>query len=310
MALLKTKLKSDFKDRLKGNKGKGGGRKEDNRFLNYYDLKENQKMEILLLPDPSGELIYSYETHGPNMRLPGAGSVRCSYESSDESCPACGIGWEAYQKGDKEESAKWMRKETIVAQCVVLNSPIEIPDNPDDNLVKLIYLPSKVRDMINNAITEEIIGNPTEHVLHLKKTKNDGGMNSYESSWFTQAVYEPDQDLIDAVEEDLVRPYSFDELLEDGTIPSPTSADEVQEWVEKVQKIREGARSGSGDSQPRTRTSSRNNRHDENDGIDDDDDIPQTAKSSDDDSGSAPSSSKSTSESVRDKLDRIRNRKR
>lgn len=300
MALTKTKLKQNFREQLENDTKGGGGQKKDERFLNYYDMEDGEKMHILLVPDEEGNLLKEWEVHGPKLNLRGAGTIRCCYESSGESCPACQISYDYYQKGDKKNNQRWIKNKKILTQCVVIKSPIEVPDNPDETLVKLVSLPVNLKKIINEAVLEEIIDDPTEHVLVLKKTKNEGGWNSYEFSYFLQKPYEPDEDMQEAVDSGLVVPYNFDKMEAEGdVIPRPTTTEQVQEWVDKVQKLEQQASTTSSNS------SSSNNKKDD----EDDDDSPENAgpassqlskDDEDDDDG----------ESVKDKLNRFKkNRK-
>lgn len=236
MALTKTKLKESFKKQLDRSSGKK--RDTDPRLLNYFDMDAGESMKILLVPDPDGELFYNYKVHGSNMNLRGVNTIRCTYEATGESCAACAISWEHYQNGNKEENKKWISDEKTLGQCVVLDSPIEVKDNPDDNFVKLFYVPAKVKKMIHEALVEEIIDDPTEHILVIKKTKNEGGWNSYENSYFIQKQYQPSKELLEAVDEGFVRPYSYAEMEEkEDLIPKRTTPKEVEEWVDNVERV-------------------------------------------------------------------------
>lgn len=297
MALTKTKLKQSFREQLTTENKKS--KKKDDRILNYFDMEVGEKMKILLVPDVNGNLLKEWEVHGPKMKLRGAGQIRCCYESSGENCPACGISFDYYEKGDKTNNQRWIKQKKTLAQCVVIDSPIEIPDNPDDTLVKLLHLPNNVKKIINEALLEEIIDDPTEHVLVLKKTENEGGWSSYEFSYFLQTPYEPDETMQEAVDSGLVEAYDFDKLEAEGDIvPRRTSTEDVQEWVDRVRKLEGNMTSGGG-------TDTAADADDNDDDLDKDVDIdkrsstPSNSDDDDDDGGS-------TKEDVQSKLNRFK----
>lgn len=292
MSLLKNKLKESFKKDLSDESApKKKGNQDDARILNYYDLPVGEKMKILFVPDENGELWKEWEVHGSNMKLRGAGTVRCCYESSGESCPACSISWEYYQAGNKKENQRWIKSKRTLAQCVVIDSPIELKDNPDENLVYFIYVPQKVKKAIQEAVMEDIVEDPTEHVFVLKKTENEGGYNNYESSHFRPEKFQPSQDLIDAQEEGLIRPYNFDEMEAEGDlIPKPTTSKDVQEWVDNVLSLENKLKNVSDSS---------------NDGNDGDQPAP-TSTSSKEEAPEQKASGDSSGMSVSEKLNRFR----
>jgi hypothetical protein len=233
----KDKLKQKFENEDSGSGG--GNRGPDLRFLNHYDLPENGKMHVLLLPDSEGEYVSEYTNHGGGMpRDLRAGTINCSYHSNGESCPACAISWEAHQNNDIKTRNMWGKSTHIIAQCIVLSSDVEInqPED-DDNLVRLFRMPVAIYKRMKNDILEGLIEEPNMHELVIKKTKN-GQNNNYDQSYFIQKEVTVPDEIIEAYEQGLVRPYDFNDLVGD-VIPKPTTAEEVQEWVDNVKdKIR------------------------------------------------------------------------
>jgi hypothetical protein len=238
MSITNNKLKSNLRERLLAEQEKAKQKKtskSDPRYLNYYDMEEGQTMEVLLVPDgaDSGELFMSYTNHKPGKRA-GIGTMVCSYVSSGESCPACLRGWEAKQAGDEEENKKWGKSNHFVGQVIPLKLPdgFVLNESPDGNIVKLFNIPFKVKELIEESIINETISDPTEHVLVIKKTLNQGKRPAYDKSYFKTKTYSesdiPDN-VLEAIEEGRMVPYSLAD-----EIPAPTTTAQVQEWFDKV----------------------------------------------------------------------------
>lgn len=243
MSKLNLKIKTDLKKQI--DKEKQGGK--DSRFLNYYNLKEGEKMTILLLPDANGELWRKFSKHGPGLKTPGAGSINCSYKSNQQDCPACKKGFEflnmfkeSGDKDHKEEAKKWFSKDYTLVQCLVLDSPIDIDESPDGNQVKLMYVPFGIENIIKEAVTEGLV--PEDELCQtpfvIKKTTNQGGFASYDNSYFSRKTISDDE--LDVFDEFKIEQYDFDTL---DVIPTPTTTEEVQEWLEKAEQVMEGASS-------------------------------------------------------------------
>lgn len=203
----------------------------DPRFLNYYDLEDGQEMEVLLLADPNGELIVSYKTHGDGLKVRGAGKINCSYSSSGEACPACMRSFEFWDAGDEENNKKWRAREHHIAQVVVLKSPVEVPDSPDGNVVKLFNMPFRIKEMITDGMLNGTVPDPTEQVLVIKRTKNKGGFANYDKSFFRpgSAAEHIPEDVVAAAENGNLK--TFDLSLE---VPAATTGAEVQAWLDKA----------------------------------------------------------------------------
>lgn len=234
---LNLKLKKNLKDRLE----KEGSNKKDTRFLNYFDMKFEEKMKILILPDVNGELWAKFKMHGPNLNNKKVGAVNCSYMSSGEECPACQHGFDYLnmekETGDeayKDEAKRWFAKDYTIMSVLVLESSMEIQESPDGNQVKLMYVPFKVEQMIKNAVVE---GQIEEDMLSytplwLKKTKNKGGRAAYDNSYFDRK--EVTDDDLQYFAEQKVDQFDYTNL---DVIPKPTSTAEVQTWLDKALEI-------------------------------------------------------------------------
>lgn len=251
MSKLNLSIKSNLKKQIEKEKTSG----KDTRFLNYYDMKEGEKMTILFLPDANGELWAKFSKHGPNLKLPGVGSVNCAYKSSGEDCPACQKGFaflnESREQNDpklKEEAKRWFSRDYTIVQCLVLDSPIEVSESPDGNQVKLMYIPFAVENIIKEAVTEGIV--PEDELCTtpfvIKKTTNQGGWASYENSYFSRKQITEEE--LEVFEEFTIEQYDFNEL---DVIPDPTTTEEVQEWLEKAEQAVLKASSGEGDGDPK-----------------------------------------------------------
>lgn len=244
MSKLNLKIKTDLKKQI-SNERQGG---KDTRFLNYYNMKEGEKMTILFLPDENGELWRKFSKHGPNLKTPGAGSINCAYKSNGQDCPACKKGFEFLnlekETGDKayrEEAKKWFSKDYTLTQCLVLDAPMEIDEAPDGNQVKLMYLPFAVENIIKEAVTEGLV--PEDELCEtpfvIKKTSNQGGFASYENSYFSRKTISEEE--LDVFDDFKIEQYNFDTL---DVIPTPTTTEEVQQWLTKAEEVMSGNGSG------------------------------------------------------------------
>lgn len=228
------KLKLDpakLREKVK-NENEGKSKKNDPRFLNYYDLDFDQKMVIRLLPaTEDNEMYIRYDLHGPNFKDRRVSAIRCTYEASGETCPACTKSFGYYNDGDKDNAAKWRSKTSYIGQCLVIDSDIEVPDNEDGNPVKMVYLPHNVVKEIKKAIQNEMIDNPLEHDFVLRKTKNDGGRASYEESSFKGKVDPLPDEVLEMFESGDASLYELDK-----EIPEIVDADSVNEWIQKTEE--------------------------------------------------------------------------
>jgi len=271
------------------NKGKN---KTDPRFLNYFDLDFNEKMTIRFLPDggSSGEYWLEYATHGPNLHNPSIEAISCASTSSGERCPACTYSYEFHNDGDRDEAQKWRRKDTSVAQCIVIKSDIEINESEDGNPVKLMYLPYSIKEEIKDSIINGTIDDPINHDFVIKKTKNQGGRASYEKSFFKPNSEDLPDVIVEALEEGVAVLYDLSEEL-----PKAADADEVDAWLEDaIEKMEKTHRR-----KKKTKVIIDDSDDDDSDDDDNDDD-------DNDDDDSKDKSSKKTS--AKDLLSRIKKR--
>jgi len=222
-----------------------GGR--DTRFLNYFDLKDGEKMKIMFLPDANGNFWAKFHKHGPNLRVPGLEGISCPYKSQRQTCPACQKGFELLNeskeaggestgrgKALKEEAKKWFAKDYTMVQVLVLESPCEIAQSDDGNEVKLMYLPFAVEKIIKNTLTEGILEEDEicQTPFYIKKTMNQGGQASYSDSYFDLRHEITEDDL--AYFDDLkVEQYDYDNL---DVIPGDVSTEEVEAWLVKAEE--------------------------------------------------------------------------
>ena len=240
----KLKMKVSLRQQIEAEKSAGGGK--DLRYLNFYDLKNEQKMSVLIVPDANGALWSKYKLHGPNLKvagkyIKGVGSISCAYHSSGVDCPACQQGFDYLnlekETGDKayrEEAKRWIGRDTTIISVLVLESPIEIDESSDKNQVKLMRLPFKVEQMIQNHIAEGII--PEDELystpLVIKKTETKGGQASYETSYFERKTV--GDDVLDAFDGEVVDLYDYGTL---DAIPKATTTAEVAEWLDAAKVL-------------------------------------------------------------------------
>ena len=210
----------------KANKGKGA--KKDLRFLNYYDLKYGETITIRLLPDAeSEELWLDYSTHGSNLKNRAIKPISCVWDMQGESCPACGHSYSFHEQGDKKEAARWRSKESSVGQCVVVDSPIEIAQAEDGNLVKLIHIPYGIREYIKECVINQTVPDPTAVNLVIKKTENAGKQATYNKTYFNINDDAFPEEVLSSFEVD--ESYLYDLSKE---LPPSSTAAEVQTWLD------------------------------------------------------------------------------
>lgn len=219
-------------------KSGGGNKNNDTRFLNYYDLDFNQTITVRLLPaSEDGDMFLKYSSHGSGLKgIRGVKNARCSYESTGESCPVCARSYDAYQAGDKAESTKWRGKDTFVAQCIVVDQDIDVPDNEDGNLVKMLYLPFNMKEVIKEAIINGLVDDPTQRDFVIKKTKNQGGHPDYGKSFFRNTDSPLPEGFEEALDSGNVWLYDLNKVV----IPAPTTTQDMKEWMEHADEVING----------------------------------------------------------------------
>lgn len=248
---LKLKLKSNLKKQIEEESQKSGG--NDARFLNYWDLKDGEKVKVLFVPDVAGELWAKFKKHGPGLKTRGTGAIRCAYESAGEDCPACQKGFEfldlakeTEDKSYKDEAKKWFAREYTLMSCIVLESPFEVSEATDHNQVKLIYVPYAIEKLIKEAVTEGQLDE--DELCHtpffIKKTTNQGGYADYSSSYFARKQVADDE--LAFFDDQVVEQFDYKTL---DVIPPVTTTEEVSEWLEKAEEaVAKAAKDDSGSS--------------------------------------------------------------
>lgn len=308
MALTKTRLKKELMEKS-FEEAEGGSGKKDPRILPYYDLKVDEKMEIILIPNPEGNLFSHYKKHGPNLKTPAAGSIGCRHHQERETCPICIHGFETMD-ADKELGKKFMPKDYYVYQCVVVNAPMEILPQTDGNEARIFYAPWGVHEKIKEAWAEGLVEDPTEHVFVIKKTAGKGGNDnaSYSNSYFRQEKIP--ENIIEAFGEAVIEPYDLNVAYGDidPIIPASPSEEEAEEWLGKAisaldRKMSADATKGTktGGSDLKSQVSSRLNRTAQQ-SDDDDDNTPVVQEKKEDDA--PPVRTMSKMEEMRAKLKR------
>ena len=269
--LNKAKSSEDLKKQFKQEeerKASGGGKK-DLRFVNHWDLEVGEKMTIRLLPDggDSGEWWLEYGTHGSKLENRSVKAIDCCYHSSGEDCPICFHSMDLYKDKDKDEAARWQRKESYIGQCLVMKSDVEVQETEDGNPVKLFRLTYGIIEVIQEAIAEDRIGNILEHDLIIKKSKGKNGYDNYNKSYFETEATPRDDEVLEAFENGELTLFDLSEEL-----PPKASTEEAEEWLEDaLDKERKAKKRGG-----------KSNRDDSDDSDDDKSDDKDDEKSDDD----------------------------
>lgn len=241
---LKLKLKGNLKEKIEKESTRGGS---DPRFLPFYDMKDGTKMRVLFVPDVNGELWTKAKKHGPNMKVRGLKAIRCLHDATGEKCPACEKGFdllnlskETNDSSYKEEAKKWFARETTYMSVLVLDSPIEIPESPNKNEVKIFAVPFSVEKIIREAITEgqvdesEICSTP----FYIKKTTNGGGFADYSSSYFDRRPVTDEEMEFFEHPDIVVEQYDYENF---DVVPAAPSSEEMRDWILEASKALSGS---------------------------------------------------------------------
>lgn len=282
MSLTRHKLKKEALKRSIEKTEGNGGRKNNPKILPYYALKTGKKMEVVFIPYEDGDLFKHFKKHGPNTGAPKAGSINCIYHATDgaEECPACQKGLDLLDENNKgtPESKRWMPKDYYVAQVVVVNSPVEIPELEGEdagNPVRIFMMPYNVMEQVVEAYKEGIVEDPTEHIFVIKKTENQGGRASYANSFFRPKPFDMDEIIDAGIDPDAIQ---LHDLVKEKIQPEDVTAEEVEEWVEKAEveiekQLKKDAKSGNGKGRSRPKSEEEEDeKPDTSDDQDDDDD--------------------------------------
>lgn len=232
----KLKIKTGIKKQIEK---ENSGNKQDMRILNYFDLKDNERMRVLFVPsEGDGSLYYKWKMHGPRLGIRGLKPIRCMDEANNgQDCPMCQQAFSLLNEGKedgndyetyKEEAKKWFPKDYTLSQCVVLDSPMEINEDDEGNIVKLFYMPWSVEEKIREGILEGVV--EEENICYqpfvIKNTKS-GKFNNYKNSYFVPKLI--DDDMLDALDDFVAKPFDLPSV--DIVADVPTQ-EEAEKWLE------------------------------------------------------------------------------
>jgi len=235
-----------------------------------------------------------YSTHGSGLKNRKIKSIACSYKSAGEPCAVCNYSYGLYEDGDKEGAKKWRDKETVIGQCVVVDSPIEINEADDGNPIKKFYIPYGMKEAIKEAIMNGIIEDPLAHEFVIKKTKNSGGYASYDKSFFNPKEIDFPEEVLEAFDDGVAALHDLSEC-----VPDATTEKDMEKWLKDAKAIYYEEDDDQDDDQDDDDKSSNDSGDDRQDDKDDDD--------KDNDDKSSKKTSGASSGSV---MDRIKNRKK
>lgn len=234
----KLKIKTGIKKQIEK---ENSGNKQDMRILNYFDLKDNERMRVLFVPsEGDGSLYYKWRMHGPRLGIRGVKPIRCMDEANNgRDCPMCQQAFSLLEEGKedgndydtyKEEAKKWFPKDYTLSQCVVLDSPMEINEDDSGNIIKLFYMPWSVEEKIREGILEGVVDE--EDVCFqpfvIKNTKS-GKFNNYKNSYFVPKMV--DEDTLEALDDFTAEPYDLPNVDIVGSVPTQ---EESEKWLEET----------------------------------------------------------------------------
>jgi len=243
---------SKFRKQTKVEQDKKANGGKDPRFLPYFKLGENETMKVRLLPDggDSGSYFVEYHVHD-NIRDNRIKTMMCS-KNVGEYCPACSRAWELKEAGNKEESDKWRNSSKRIAQCIVIDSPIEIPENEDGSVIKLINMPFHMWDNSLEGIMNGTVDDPFDfengNNFVIKLTKL-GKNNRYDKCFWEAKTSELPEDVLEALLDDA---NEFHDLA--TLVPEGGAAEDVLAWMEAADEILATPQNENGYKKPATST--------------------------------------------------------
>ena len=180
----------------------------DDKVIPYYNLKDGEQMNVLLVADANKELFYEYSNH----KFDKFKSMNCAFTSSQEPCAICQYAWDLHKAG-KDEGKSFMKRNHIIAQAINLSANETTP--------KLFYMPKSIKDMVVAQVINEQISDPTQHVLVIVRGTNKHGSADYSNSFLrVKDIYKLQM---------VVQPLDLQSV-----IPVPTHTNETQTWLKKV----------------------------------------------------------------------------
>lgn len=234
----KLKIKTGIKKQIEK---ENSGNKQDMRILNYFDLKDNERMRVLFVPsEGDGSLYYKWRMHGPRLGIRGVKPIRCMDEANNgRDCPMCQQAFSLLEEGKedgndydtyKEEAKKWFPKDYTLSQCIVLESPMEINEDDEGNIVKLFYMPWSVEEKIREGVLEGVVEEDDIcfQPFVIKNTKN-GKFNNYKNSYFVPKMV--DEDTLEALDDFTANPFDLPNVDIVGSVPTQ---EECEKWLEET----------------------------------------------------------------------------
>ena len=246
--LKRLKMKTSVREQIEREE-RPAKRPTDLRVLNYHDMKDGERMELLFLPWEDGTFWKEYKVHGPNISdskgryISGVKNVGCTHEIGQK-CPGCQMGYDFLDlrksTGDEQylvEAKKWFGKDYRLMQCIVLNSPVEVNQDPDGNRVKLVSMPygafKTVRSGIVDGVIDEEEISTTPFIL--KKEHPEGKkFASYDGSYWARKPIDPSE-LADIPDEE-IRFFEYEELR-GNYLPELPTIEAVQKWVDETEVL-------------------------------------------------------------------------
>lgn len=241
-AVNKDKLKAKFEA-----DSQTGGNNGPSDFLPYFNLKNKDSVTVRFLSDanPNNQETFIFieevfNFNGKNMKFDGlAKDCPASKIASDLFAEAKAVGEETAEgKEIREKALKFYKKRKYLANAYIVDAPEYFwtksgldPEKIEDR-VKVISLPKKVYDSINDTIMDDEYSevefyNFGDDVVNFKLTlkTNSGGHNDYSSSKFE--IKPKDLDIEDA-DIDVIA----EKLKDLSTLFKVHSLDEFNEAIE------------------------------------------------------------------------------
>jgi hypothetical protein len=245
----------------KFNKKSGGDGNQDWKlFYRFWKMDFDEIATIRFVPDKNQDnpLKFILEVLQHELYINGRRERIICPSQVGEACPICELSNKFYAEKNDEMGSKYYRKRNYLANCVVVDSPVEHDQN---QLVKLIEFGPAIFKMVLDGLRSGDLDNDPQdykggHNFRIKKTKN-GQYASYATSSFSPKPSDFDDDMIAEIENNLynleeyrgqILDYATIEAMliasQTGDAPKASSAPKAnnEPVVEKVEnKVEEAA---------------------------------------------------------------------
>lgn len=120
-----------------------GGKSSNNDYYPFWNMDFGQHAVVRFLPDKNEENPYGFvvKKHMHNLEVNGEiKKIPCRKMYGNDTCPICKVSKEYYDADDEDNGKKYWRKETHLAQVLVISDPLPTDDDGENAEGKVKYL--------------------------------------------------------------------------------------------------------------------------------------------------------------------------